>query len=132
MLFLIALISFSYMQQILVNSLFTFILLQIFLFSCYGFLEASYLSLRSTHLISKYMGFKKISLILISHFDINFSLKCFLLWNHHLCFFSLLSLLWLSMAKSKISLVKCHITLENMWVIFKYLLILTSNILLQW
>ena len=33
------------------------------------------------------------------------------------------------MAKSKISLGKCHIALENMWVIFKYLLILMSNII---
>jgi len=33
------------------------------------------------------------------------------------------------MAKSKISLGKCHIALENMWVIFKYLLILISNII---
>ena len=33
------------------------------------------------------------------------------------------------MTKSKISLGKCHIALENMWVIFKYLLILMSNII---
>ena len=33
------------------------------------------------------------------------------------------------MAKSKISLGKCHITLENMRVIFSYLLILISNII---
>ena len=31
------------------------------------------------------------------------------------------NLLSLSMAKSKISLGKCHIALENMWAIFKYL-----------
>ena len=35
------------------------------------------------------------------------------------------------MAKSKISLGKCHIALENMWVIIKYLLILISNIIPQ-
>ena len=35
------------------------------------------------------------------------------------------------MAKSKISLGKCHIALENMRVIFKYLLILISNIMPQ-
>ena len=33
------------------------------------------------------------------------------------------------MAKSKISLGKCHTALENMWVIFKFLLILISNII---
>ena len=32
-------------------------------------------------------------------------------------------------SKSNISLSKCHIALENMWVIFKYLLILISNII---
>ena len=35
------------------------------------------------------------------------------------------------MAKSKISLGKCHIAPENMLVIFKYLLILISNIIRQ-
>ena len=44
-------------------------------------------------------------------------------------FFSRLSLLRLSMATAKISLGKCHITLENMRVIFSYLLILISNII---
>ena len=34
------------------------------------------------------------------------------------------------MAMSKISLGKCHIALENMWVIFKYLSILISNIII--
>ena len=33
------------------------------------------------------------------------------------------------MDKSKISLDKCHIALGNVWVIFKYLLILISNII---
>ena len=33
--------------------------------------------------------------------------------------------------KSTISLGKCHIALENMWVIFKYLLIFISNIIPQ-
>lgn len=65
-------------------------------------------------------------------FDINFSLKCFLLYNHRLCFFSLLTLMRLSMARSKISIGKCHTTLENMWLIFKYLLILIFNIISQW
>ena len=64
------------------------------------------------------------------HFDINFSFKCFLLCNHPLCLFSLLTLLRLSMAKSKISLGKCHIAFENMWVNFKLTLI--SNIIPQW
>ena len=35
------------------------------------------------------------------------------------------------MAKSKISHGKCHVALENMWVIFKYLLILISNTIPQ-
>ena len=65
-------------------------------------------------------------------FDINFSLKCFLLYNHPLCFSSLLTLLRLLMARWKISIGKCHITLENMWFIFKYLLILIFNIIPQW
>ena len=33
----------------------------------------------------------------------------------------------LSMVNSKISLGKCHTALENMWVIFKYILILIYN-----
>ena len=33
------------------------------------------------------------------------------------------------MAESKISLGKCHLALENMWVVFKYLLTLISNII---
>ena len=49
-----------------------------------------------------------------------------------LVFFSLLTLLRLSMTKSKISPGKCHTALENMWVIFKYLLILISNIIPRW
>ena len=35
------------------------------------------------------------------------------------------------MAKSNMSLSKCHIALENKWDIFKYLLILISNIISQ-
>ena len=46
-------------------------------------------------------------------------------------YFSLLTLLSLSMAKSETSLGKCHTALENMWVIFKYLLILIPNIIPQ-
>ena len=38
---------------------------------------------------------------------------------------------WFSMAKSKISLGKCHTALENVCVIFNYLLILISNIISQ-
>ena len=41
------------------------------------------------------------------------------------------TLLRLSMAKMNISLGKCHIALENMWFIFKYLLIFISNIIPQ-
>ena len=37
----------------------------------------------------------------------------------------------LSRAKMKISLSKCHIALENMFVISKYLLILISDIIQQ-
>ena len=78
-----------------------------------------------------YDGVFKVSLILTSHFGIKFLFKCFLLCNHPLHFFILLTLLRLSMAKSKIFLGKGHIALENMWVIFKYLLILISNIISQ-
>ena len=46
-------------------------------------------------------------------------------------FFFSLTLLTLSIAKSKISLGKRHLAFENMWVIFKYLLILISNIIPQ-
>ena len=67
-------------------------------------------------------------LILITHLDINFFFKYFLFCHHPLCGFSLLTSLSLSMAMSKISLGKCHIALENMWVIFKYLLTLISTI----
>ena len=80
------------------------------------------------HLISKMHEILK-SIFDIFHFDINFSFKCFLLCNHPLCLFSLLTLLRLSMAKSKISLGKCHIAFENMWVNFKLTLI--SNIIPQ-
>ena len=45
-----------------------------------------------------------------------------------LCAFAVFNLLE---AKSKISLGKCHIELENIWVIFKYLLILISSIIPQ-
>ena len=47
-------------------------------------------------------------------------------------FFSFLTLLRLSMAKSKFFFGKCHIELENIWVTFKYLLILISKISPQW
>ena len=70
----------------------------------------------------------RLNWMLISSSDTDFLFKCFLLCNHPLCFFSVLKLLRLSMAKSKISLGKCHIALENMWVIFKYLLILISKV----
>ena len=58
-----------------------------------------YPSFKSGHLISKYMGFLKVSLIWISHFDINFLIKCFLFCSHTLWvffFFSFLTLLRLS------------------------------------
>ena len=74
------------------------------------------------------MGFLKLSLILVSHFDINSSFKCFLLCNHPLYFSNRLTFLRLSMTKSKISLGKCHIVLENKWVFFKYIFILLSHL----
>ena len=83
------------------------------------------------HLIYKYIEFLKVSLILISHADINFSFKYFLLCNHCLCFFSPLTLLRLSLAKSEISLGKRHIAHKSLWVVFRYLLILISNIIPQ-
>ena len=110
-----------------INSFFIFILLQIFSnFPCHGFLD--------TPIIEKCTFNFQIHGVFKSIFHVNFSFKCFLLCNHPLCFFSLLTLLRLSMAKSKISFGKCHIRLENMWVIFKYLLILISNISIisQW
>ena len=36
------------------------------------------------------------------------------------------------MAKSKISLGKCHIAFEDMWIISKYLLYWSLNIIPQW
>ena len=42
-----------------------------------------------------------------------------LLCNQPLCFLSILTLMRLSMAKSKISPCKCHIALENTGVILK-------------
>ena len=58
-------------------------------------------------------------MILISHLNAFFSVIS-------LCvFFSLLILLRLSMAKSKMSLGKCHVALENMWIFF-------SNIFSYW
>ena len=81
-------------------------------------------SFKSGHLISKYRRlFLKVSLILISH------LNTFLLYNHPLFFLSSLTLLRLSMAKSKISLGKCYIALENTWVVLKYLFILMCNVI---
>ena len=52
--------------------------------------------------------------------------------SHLLCLFGFLTLLRLSMAKSKMYLGKCHIALENMWDIFKYVLILISKLIPQW
>ena len=67
-----------------------------------------------------------VSLILISHLNAFFS-------TNTLCdIFNLLTSLRLSMAKSKISLGKCHTALESMWVILKYLLVLIFNIIPQW
>ena len=118
---LIAVNSSSCMQQILVNSFYFYSITNFFWFSLLWHLRYTP-SVKSRHLISKYMGF------FLSIYDINFSFKCFLLCNHTLCFFSLLILLRCSMAKSKISLSKCHTRLEKMWFILKYLLILTTNI----
>ena len=65
-------------------------------------------------------------MILISHLHALFSAIT-------LYFFSPLTLLRLSMTRSKSSLGKSHIALENMWVIFfKFLVILISNIIPQW
>ena len=73
-LYLVALNSFSRMQQILINSLFIFVLLQMFFnLPCYRFLD--------TPIIPKWtfnfqiLGAFKVSLILISHFYIYFSLN---------------------------------------------------------
>ena len=106
-LYLVTLNSFRFRQQILVNSLFIFILLNIFYFSLLWLL-------RYTHYLKVTFNFQihwvfKLSLILISYFDINFSLKCFLPCNHPLYDFFWLTLLRLSMVKSKIFLVKCHV-----------------------
>ena len=64
----IALSSFSRMQQILINSLFIFILLQIFSnFPCYGFLDIPVIQKWTFH-FQIHEVFKE-SLILISQFD---------------------------------------------------------------
>jgi len=93
------------------DKLFTFILLQFFLFPCYGFLDTP--SIQKCTFNFQIHGIFKVSLILISHFYINFSFKCSLLCNQPLCFFSLLTIWRLSMAKSKVFLGKCHSALEN-------------------
>ena len=46
-------------------------------------------------------------------------------------FFQSFKFLRSSMTKSKMSLGKCHTELENIWVIFKYILILISNLIPQ-
>ena len=68
-LYLVTLSSFSCMQQILVNSLFIFILFQIFSnFPCYGFLDTSLIQKWTFNFtIHRVL---KVSLILISHFDV--------------------------------------------------------------
>ena len=75
-----------------------------------------------THFIRNIIFYKilrqvfKVSWILISHLNAFFSAIT-------LCgffFFSLITLLRLSVAKWNISLGKCHIALGNMWVIFKF------------
>ena len=128
--YLVALSSISCMQQVLINSFFIFILLQIFSnFPCCGILDTPIIY-QCTFNFQIHVF--KVSLTLISHFGVCFSFNCFLLCGHSLCFFSLLTSLRLSMAESKISLGKCHLALENMWVVFKYLLTLISNIIAQW
>ena len=49
-----------------------------------------------------------------------------------LCVFSFFWLYWGFQWLNQRSLGKCHTALENMWVIFKYLLILIFNIIPQW
>jgi len=66
-------------------------------------------------------GIFKVSLILISHLNAFFSAITL--------YFQIL--LTPSMAKSKMCLSKYYIALENTWIIFKYLLILISNIIPQ-
>ena len=117
-LYLVALSSFSSIQQILVNSVLLFIMVQKFSsFPCFIFLDSSF---KSGHCISKYMGF------FLSVFDINFSFKCFS--GISLCVFQSFSFIEVF---NGISLGKCHFALENMWIIFKYLLILISSIIPQ-
>ena len=100
---------------------------------CYEHVVVGKLLRTSKNPWNEYMGFLfKVSLIVISHFITNFSFKCFHLCNHPVCFFSFSTLVRLSVAKSKISLGECHIVLENMWLIFEYLLKLISNIIPQW
>ena len=103
------------MQQIFLFSLFIFILLQIFSnFPHYSFLDAPIIFKWTFNL--QIHGIFKVSLILIFHFDVNFSFKCFFsLQLPSVYFFRLLTLLKLSMAKSNISLGKCHIALENIF-----------------
>ena len=116
--------SFNCIQQILINSLFIFLLLQIFSnFPCYGFLD-TFIILKWTFNFQMH-GVFKVSWILISHLNAFFSAIT-------VCFLSLLTLLRISTLKSKIPLGKCHIALETMSGIFKYLLILTSNVIPQW
>ena len=82
-LYLVGLSSFSCMQQILINSLhFCYKYFLIFLVTA----SQVHPSFKRGHLISKYMGFLKVPLVLISYFDINLSFKSFLLCNHPLCF----------------------------------------------
>ena len=120
-------IAFNFIEQLQLhstNSLLICILLQTFSnLPCYVSLIHS--SFKSGHLITKYMGFLK------SIFNINFSFNAFFSAITLCIFFTLLTLLKLSMVKSKISLGKCHIVFEIMWVIFKYLLILNSKIIPQ-
>ena len=110
-LYLIILNSFRCRQQILVNSLFIFMLLNIFYFSLLWLL-------RYTNYLKVTLNFQihwvfKLSLILISYFDINFSCKYFLLCSYPLSFFSLLILLRFSKAKLKISFGKYHTAVEK-------------------
>ena len=102
-LYLVALSSFSCMQQILKNSLFIFILLQIFSkFPCYGSLD--------TPIIYKWTfnfqihGILKVSFILIYHVCFSAITLC--------VFFSLFTLLRLSMTKANIFLVNVTLHLK--------------------
>ena len=108
----------------LIKIIFIFILLQIFSnVPCCGFLDTPII-LKWTSNFQIHAVFK-VSLLSISHLNAFFS-------EITLCVFSFFWLYWGFQWLSQRSLGKCHTALENMWVIFKYLLILISNKIPQW